>query len=76
MNNQAAQTNLNLLFQELIINFAHLITRQPQTKSEFLNQIKKTYCLSNSKTSLFYAATENSTFETIRKDHQAIYFNQ
>ena len=30
------QTNLNMLFQQLIINFAHLITVKPQTKAEFL----------------------------------------
>lgn len=59
-------TNLNPLFTDQIVNFAHLITKEPQTKEDFLSTVKSAYCLSNPKTELFYLATEKSTFETIR----------
>ncbi len=72
------QTNLNYLFQDQIINFAHLITPEPQTKTEFLETIKTNYSLQNTKTALFYAATEKSEFETIRLNNtrSTILFNQ
>ncbi len=71
-------TNLNILFQQLIINFAHLITVEPQTKVEFLETVKSNYCLSNPKTNLFYKSCEKSEFETIRlsNNRENILFNQ
>jgi hypothetical protein len=72
------QTNLNMLFQQLIINFAHLITVKPQTKAEFLETVKSTYCLSNPRTNLFYQSCEKSEFETIRlsNNQENLLFNQ
>jgi hypothetical protein len=72
------QTNLNPLFIDQIVNFAHLIKPVPQTKSEFLQTIKSNYDTSNPKTQLFYIATEKSTFENIclNKTRDAILFNQ
>lgn len=71
-------TNLNMLFQDQIANFAHLITLKKQTKEEFIQNIKKTYCKSNVKTALFIQATEKSEFETIRldKSRSTVLFNQ
>jgi hypothetical protein len=73
-----AKTNLNPLFIDQIVNFAHLVTAEPQTKNEFLQTVKATYCLSNPKTQLFYIATEKSEFETIKlsTDRSSILFNQ
>jgi hypothetical protein len=70
-------TNLNFLFQDQLISFAHLIKTEPQTKSEFLGAIKATYCLSNPKTQLFYTSTEKSEFDTIRlsSDRNSVLFN-
>lgn len=72
------KTNLNYLFIDQIINFAHLVTKKPQSKDQFLNTIKKTYCLSNTRTKLFYLSCEKSTFETIQlsDNKTSILFNQ
>ena len=72
------QTNLNPLFIDQIQNFAHLVKSEPQTKSEFLTAIRKTYDISNPKTLMFYIATEKSTFETIKlsNTNDSILFNQ
>ena len=71
-------TNLNYLFIDQIVNFAHLVTAEPQTKAEFLATIKKSYNITNPKTGLFYQATERSIFENIRLNNtrDAIIFNQ
>lgn len=71
-------TNLNMLFQSQIANFAHLVTIEPKTKNEFLETVKSTYCQSNTKTALFIASIEKSTFETIRLNNtrDSILFNQ
>jgi len=72
------QTNLNYLFIDQIANFAHLVKSDTQTKKEFLETIKGSYCLSNPKTALFYASCEKSDFETIKLNstQDTILFNQ
>lgn len=71
-------TNLNPLFIDMIKNFAHLVTKEPQSKDEFLNNIKKTYSLASPKTEIFYHSVKLSTFETIRLNNtkDSILFNQ
>ena len=71
-------TNLNMLFQQLIPNFAHLVGTNKVTKDEFLDKVKSTYSLDNPKTNLFYQSVVNSTFETIRlnDNRDALLFNQ
>lgn len=71
-------TNLDFLFQQLIVNFAHLVTAKPQTKTEFLDTVKGTYCLSNPKNNLFFQSCQKSDFETIRlsNNRDSILFNQ
>jgi hypothetical protein len=71
-------TNLNMLFQSLIINFAHLVNIEPQTKEQFLNNIKKTYSLDNPKNLMFYKSTEQSEFKTIQlsRDRNSLLFNE
>jgi hypothetical protein len=59
-------TNLNMLFQDQIINFAHLVTVAPQTQEQFMQTVKGAYDISNPKTRLFVASIKNSTFDTIR----------
>ena len=73
-----ANANLDILFQSLILNFAHLVKTEAQTKSEFLETIKNNYSLSNPKTHLFYLSTERSEFETIKLNStkDSILFNQ
>ena len=72
------QTNLNMLFQQLIPNFAHLINVEAQTKNDFINKVKATYCASNGKTALFIESIKQSQFETIRLNNtrDSILFNQ
>lgn len=72
------QTNLNYLFIDQAPNFAHLITTEPQTKSDFMEKVKNTYSLSNPKTKLFYLSVQKSDFETIRLNQAQteILFNQ
>jgi len=72
------ETNLNMLFQQLIVNFAHLLTVNNQTKNEFIENVKNTYSVSNPKTALFVASIQQSQFETIRLNdtRTAILFNQ
>jgi hypothetical protein len=71
-------TNLNMLFQQMIINFAHLVDVKPLTKDEFLNKVKENYSLENAKTNLFYHSTIQSEFDTIRlsNDRNSLLFNQ
>lgn len=71
-------TNLNPLFIDQIRNFAHLLTIEPQTKEQFIQHIKKVYCISNPKTALFCAAVERSVFDTIKlnTNRDSILFNQ
>ena len=72
------ETNLNPLFIDQIVNFAHLVTGEVQTKKQFLETVKSTYSLSNAKNNLFYLSAEKSTFETIRLNNtrDSILFNQ
>lgn len=58
--------NLNPLFMDQVVNFAHLITVEPKTKTMFLNELKSTYDTNNPKTQLFYLSVEKSSFDTIR----------
>jgi len=78
MQQDITPTNLNPLFIDQIVNFAHLVTTEPQTKEQFLNTVKSTYSTGNGKTMLFYMAIEKSTFETIRLNNtrSTILFNQ
>lgn len=71
------ETNLNPLFIDQIANFAHLVDIAPQSKTDFLENIKKTYSTDNPKTELFYLSVERSEFETIRltKNRNSILFN-
>jgi len=71
-------TNLNPLFIDQIRKFAHLVTKEPQTKEQFLVSVKANYSLDNPKTHLFYIATEKSTFDTIQLNltRDSILFNQ
>ena len=71
-------TNLNPLFIDQIVNFAHLVTPDPQTKEEFLNTIKSAYDINNPKTALFCGAIERSIFDTIKLsiNRDSILFNQ
>ena len=71
-------TNLNPLFIDQVRNFAHLVTKEPQSKTEFLETVKNTYSEGNQKTHLFLLAVKRSDFETIRlnKTKDAILFNQ
>jgi len=59
-------TNLNYLFADQILNFAHLLKITPLKKQEFADLIKATYDVSNPKTALFYQSILKSEFETIR----------
>jgi hypothetical protein len=71
-------TNLNMIFQDLIVSYAHLVDIKPLTKAEFLEKLKNTYSLTNGRNLIFYKATEQSTFETIRlsNDRNSLLFNQ
>ncbi len=71
-------TNLNPLFIDQIRNFAHLVTPEPQTKDQFINTVKKVYCISNPKTALFVGSIERSDFDTIKLNNtrDSILFNQ
>jgi hypothetical protein len=71
-------TNLNMLFQDQIRNFSHLVTSETQTKNDFLTAIKQNYSLNNPKVNLFFIACEKSDFETIKlnANRDAILFNQ
>jgi len=71
------QTNLNMLFQGFICDFAHLLSPEPQTKKEFMDNVKKSYCLSSGKIKLFYQSIEQSQFNTIQLNQSktAILFN-
>lgn len=72
------KTNLNMLFQDQIVNFAHILTTSKQTKNEFMSKVKQTYDAGNRKTDLFMASCERSTFNTIRLNDRrdSILFNQ
>jgi hypothetical protein len=59
-------TNLNPVFIDQLMNFAHLLTSKKQTKTEFLNSIELIYSTDNPKTALFYMAVQKSDFDTIR----------
>ena len=71
-------TNLNPFFIDQIRNFAHLVTKEVQTKDQFLNTIKTNYSIENPKTQIFYLSVERSEFETIKlnKTKDSILFNQ
>jgi hypothetical protein len=71
-------TNLNMLFQDQVRNFAHLVTSENQTKNDFLASIKQSYSLDNPKAHLFFIACEKSDFDTIKlnSNRDAILFNQ
>ena len=71
------QTNLNMLFQDQLRNFAHLVTIEPQTKQEFIQTVKQVYSIENPKTALFVASIEKSTFDSIRLNNtrDSILFN-
>jgi hypothetical protein len=59
-------TNLNYLFADQVVNFAHLLKCTPLKKQEFAEIVRGTYDISNPKTALFYQAILKSEFETIR----------
>lgn len=69
-------TNLNPLFISIVPEYAHLLTTKPQTKAEFIGNIRKTY-FKDSKAVIFCAAAERSIFETIQvnSDRDSILFN-
>ena len=69
-------TNLNMLFIDQITNFQHLVSKQKQTKAEFLATIEKKYCVTSHIIGLFYQSAKRSEFETIRKTDSEILFNQ
>ncbi len=71
------QTNLNMLFQQLITSYAHLVDIKPMTKIEFMNKVKETYSLSNHRNSLFYSSIQQSEFNTIQlsNDRNSLLFN-
>jgi hypothetical protein len=71
-------TNLNYLFIDQITNFAHLVTKEPQTKEQFTGNVIKTYCLEEPKNRLFVQSIGLSDFETIRLNdtRDSILFNQ
>ena len=71
-------TNLNILFQQLIYNFAHLVTTIPQSKEEFINTVKAAYSAENPKTVMFIQSIKRSEFDTIRlsADRNNLLFNQ
>ena len=70
--------NLNMLFQQLIPSYAHLITTDTQTKVQFLDKIKETYSLKNPRNELFFISCQKSEFDTIKLngDKTAILFNE
>ena len=70
--------NLNMLFQQLIPNFVHLITTENQTKVQFLDRIKETYSLKNPKNELFFISCQKLEFDTIKLNEEktAILFNE
>ncbi len=72
------EANLDMLFQQLLPNFAHLITIQEQTKEEFVTSVKNHYGMTNPKIKLFCMSTERSDFDTIKLDRnrQSVLFNQ
>jgi len=69
-------TNLNMLFQSYVANFADVLTTSKQTKEEYLQQVKDNH--EGPKTDLFIASCERSTFDTIRlnRERSTILFNQ
>lgn len=71
-------TNLNYLFIDMITNFSHLVTIEPQTKQQFADYVKSVYSIENHKTALFYQSILKSDFDTIRLNNtrDSILFNQ
>ena len=72
------QTNLNFLFQQLLPNFAHLVTIEEQIKADFLDAITTNYDINNPKIYIFYQSCHKSDFVTIKlsNDRQSVLFNQ
>lgn len=68
----------NQLFQQLIPDFAHLLTTDPMTKEEFAEAVKTSYDISNPKTSIFYTSIGQCTFDSIRlnNNRNTILLNQ
>ncbi len=75
---QPKPTNLNPLFIDQIRNFAHLVTPEPQTKDQFIHNVKLNYDVKNPKTDLFVESIKLSDFDTIRLNdtRDSILFNQ
>jgi hypothetical protein len=72
-------TNLNPLLIDQIVNFAHLVRKEPQTKEQFLESIKTKYAVKDCpKAHFFYLSVERSEFETIRlsDNRSSVLFNQ
>jgi hypothetical protein len=71
-------TNLDYLFCDQINNFAHLITVETQTKSQFVDTVKRNYSTDNPRTALFVQSIERSVFNTIRlnRTKSTVLFNQ
>lgn len=71
-------TNLNMLFQQLLPNFAHLIQIEPMSKNEFMVKVKSNYDICIPKIGLFYASIEKCEFDTIRLSNcrNSVLFNQ
>lgn len=69
-------TNLNMLFQSQVPDFAHLLTTEPQTREQFAEKVIKSR--KDARTILFYDSIHLSEFDTIRlnEEKDAILFNQ
>ena len=67
-----------MLFQQLIPNFAHLVNIEPQTKEQFIENVKSTYSTEEPKTRLFVESIIKSEFNSIRLNstRDSILFNQ
>ena len=69
------QTNLDFLFQNMVIDYADLITIEPQTKDQFIKKFFNTHSLARGENHLFYHSILKSDFETIRLGDNCILFN-
>jgi hypothetical protein len=70
------QTNLNMLFQDLLPSYGHLIRRNtPMTKEEFITALKEQYdCTGNHRNNLFLYSVKDSKFETVVNQNGAAIF--
>jgi len=70
-------TNLDPLFIELVVDFAHLLSNEAISRKEFSEIVKTTYSTENPKTALFYQSIFLSDFDTIKlsTNRENILFN-